>query len=393
MAGEKGKFTIADKEGNKTEYDILFTFESDETQKNYIVYTDNSIDEHGNTRVYASIYDPKTPNASLTPIESEKEWKIIEIILEEIQKEVQGDDNAKPKKCDDDKDRVEIEVRCDTDLSEIQGWLNELQSFEIEQKMDDTSFKAFIMEKKLLIKEKDGDIGQLKGLVNEISGMLSNENNLIRVDELFELLDSINGIGSFTYSNMAMEAYKKRNYAVSEMGYRKAMNLCNDDSVCMSYKNNLAYLIRRGEIRNPDQRSAKEVVLLLRDGTEKKETFSLINMALLWALEFGKESDWDMADNLASFVNRNNIISALQWWYDVANAGEAEGYLVHLLMIRHGKIGNSPLGDIKSLFEMVKKDYPMIPEKMREIITSFDGEKTGELPGLPPWIGDGDIKW
>lgn len=391
MAGEEGKFTIVDKEGNKTECDVLFTFESDETHKNYIVYTDNSIDEHGNTRVYASIYDPKTPGTSLMPIESEKEWKIIETILEDIQKEVQEDDNPELK--NNDNNGVETEVQDDIDLNEIQGWLKELPSFEIEQTMDDNSFDTFIKEKKLIIKEKGGDIGQLEGVVSELSGMLPNENNLIRVDALFELLDSINGIESFTYSNMAMEAYEKRNYAVSEMGYRKAVKLCNDDSACMGYKNNLAYLIRRGEIRNPDQRSAKEVVLLLRDGTEKKDTFSLINMALLWALEFGTESDWDMADNLASFVNRNNIISALQWWHDVANAGEAEGYLVHLLMVRHGKIGNSPLGDIKSLFEMVKKDYPMIPEKMKEIITPFDGGKTGELSDLPPWIGDDDIKW
>ena len=252
MAGEEGKFTIVDKEGNKTECDVLFTFESDETHKNYIVYTDNSIDEHGNTRVYASIYDPKTPGTSLMPIESEKEWKIIETILEDIQKEVQEDDNPELK--NNDNNGVETEVQDDIDLNEIQGWLKELPSFEIEQTMDDNSFDTFIKEKKLIIKEKGGDIGQLEGVVSELSGMLPNENNLIRVDALFELLDSINGIESFTYSNMAMEAYEKRNYAVSEMGYRKAVKLCNDDSACMGYKNNLAYLIRRGEIRNPDQR-------------------------------------------------------------------------------------------------------------------------------------------
>ena len=91
MAGEEGKFTIVDKDGNKTECDVLFTFESDETHKNYIVYTDNTKDGMGNTKVYASVYDPKNPGASLAPIETEEEWKAIEQILEEIQKEVRED--------------------------------------------------------------------------------------------------------------------------------------------------------------------------------------------------------------------------------------------------------------------------------------------------------------
>ena len=99
-----------------------------------------------------------------------------------------------------------------------------------------------------------------------------------------------------------------------------------------------------------------------------------------------------MADNLASLMDRNNVINALMWWQDVANIGEAEGFLVHLLMLRHGKIGSSPLGSMAELFAKVKKDYPGIPEKMKEIITPFDGGKTDELPILPPWISD-DTKW
>ena len=65
---------------------------------NYIVYTDNSIDEEGNIRVYASIYNPadlqvvegeELAALELIPIETEKEWKIIETILEEMQNQVE----------------------------------------------------------------------------------------------------------------------------------------------------------------------------------------------------------------------------------------------------------------------------------------------------------------
>ena len=49
-------FTVIDEKGQKIMCEVLFTFESDETKKNYIVYTDNSLDENGNVKVYASIY-------------------------------------------------------------------------------------------------------------------------------------------------------------------------------------------------------------------------------------------------------------------------------------------------------------------------------------------------
>lgn len=92
------KFKAVDAQGRQIDCETLFMFESPETQKSYIVYTDNSIDEEGNTRVYASIYNPADLRISegddlaaleLQPIESEKEWKIIETILEEMQKQVE----------------------------------------------------------------------------------------------------------------------------------------------------------------------------------------------------------------------------------------------------------------------------------------------------------------
>ncbi len=84
---EKMTFKVINDEGKEVECEALFTFESDETKKNYIVYTDNSQDDEGNTKVYASIYNPNEDETKLLPIETEKEWKIIETILEELQNE------------------------------------------------------------------------------------------------------------------------------------------------------------------------------------------------------------------------------------------------------------------------------------------------------------------
>lgn len=87
---EKMTFKAVNDEGKEVECEVLFTFESDETKKNYMVYTDNTKDSEGNIKVYASIYDPDKPESELQPIESENEWKIIETILEEIQREAAG---------------------------------------------------------------------------------------------------------------------------------------------------------------------------------------------------------------------------------------------------------------------------------------------------------------
>ena len=88
MKDEKMSFTVIDDNGKEIECEVLFTFESEETNKNYIVYTDNTKDEAGNTKVYASIYNPEEESTSLQPIETEKEWKIIETILSELQSQV-----------------------------------------------------------------------------------------------------------------------------------------------------------------------------------------------------------------------------------------------------------------------------------------------------------------
>jgi len=80
-------FTVIDNDGKEVECEVLFTFESEETKKNYIVYTDNTNDEDGNIKVYASIYNPNEDNTELVPIETEREWKIIETILDSIQEE------------------------------------------------------------------------------------------------------------------------------------------------------------------------------------------------------------------------------------------------------------------------------------------------------------------
>ncbi len=84
---KENTFKVIDKNGKEIEFEVLFTFESDETKKNYMVYTDNTKDENGNVRVYASVFNPEAEPLELLPVETEREWKIIETILQSIEEE------------------------------------------------------------------------------------------------------------------------------------------------------------------------------------------------------------------------------------------------------------------------------------------------------------------
>ena len=79
-----GKISITDMDGNNILCDVLFTFDSNDTNKSYIVYTDNTKDELGNIKVYANEYDPNNDNGILDSIETEEEWGTINKILDSI---------------------------------------------------------------------------------------------------------------------------------------------------------------------------------------------------------------------------------------------------------------------------------------------------------------------
>ena len=85
---EKNTIKLTNEKGEEVVCDILFTFDSEETNKSYIVYTDNTKDENGKVRVYASIYNPNDSKTKLEDIQTEKEWKVIDTILQTLQEEI-----------------------------------------------------------------------------------------------------------------------------------------------------------------------------------------------------------------------------------------------------------------------------------------------------------------
>ena len=87
---KENTFKMVTEDGKEIICNVLFTFDSEETKKSYIAYTDNTYEPDGSIKAYAAVYHPETLNAGFEPIETEKEWKVVETILEAIQEEVRN---------------------------------------------------------------------------------------------------------------------------------------------------------------------------------------------------------------------------------------------------------------------------------------------------------------
>ena len=86
MNEEKNRyFTVTDQSGSTVEYEILFTFDSDETKKSYIVFTDNTTDEDGSIVTYAATYDKTGESLELQDIDTDEDSNLIEHLLSNIE--------------------------------------------------------------------------------------------------------------------------------------------------------------------------------------------------------------------------------------------------------------------------------------------------------------------
>lgn len=81
---EKKSLKIIDDFGKEIEYEILIAFKWTKTNKNYIVYTDNTNDENGNLNIFAAIYYPRD-DSKLDAIETDEEWDEVERRLKDLQ--------------------------------------------------------------------------------------------------------------------------------------------------------------------------------------------------------------------------------------------------------------------------------------------------------------------
>ena len=74
------KILIKNDLGEEKEFDVLFTFNSKETGKKYVTYTDYTKDYKGNQNCYSGYYEGN----KLLPVESEKEINFIKETLKTL---------------------------------------------------------------------------------------------------------------------------------------------------------------------------------------------------------------------------------------------------------------------------------------------------------------------
>lgn len=80
---EHEHITIIDEEGNETLYEILFTFDSEDFEKSYVLVYPAGVPEGEEVELEAFSYveTESGGEGSLEPIETEEEWDMIEEVL------------------------------------------------------------------------------------------------------------------------------------------------------------------------------------------------------------------------------------------------------------------------------------------------------------------------
>ncbi|MFB4166561.1 DUF1292 domain-containing protein [Virgibacillus sp. JSM 102003] len=87
---EKERIIIPDENGEEHLFEVLFTFDIDETEQSYIAVVPVEQNDDEEVEVYAFRYEEKEKDdndLSLFPIESEQEWQIVEEMLNTLANE------------------------------------------------------------------------------------------------------------------------------------------------------------------------------------------------------------------------------------------------------------------------------------------------------------------
>lgn len=79
------KIIIKNENNEEKEYYILATFDIEERNKSYVLYTDYSKDENGKVKVYASIYGAGN---KLSPVIEKDECEVIDKYIKSIDEDI-----------------------------------------------------------------------------------------------------------------------------------------------------------------------------------------------------------------------------------------------------------------------------------------------------------------
>ncbi len=81
---QEGEKITMIKDGKEVECNVLFTFDSDDTMKSYVGFTDNTIATNGRKNIYVQSFDPLAPEIKLEDVTDEKELEMVNDVLIQI---------------------------------------------------------------------------------------------------------------------------------------------------------------------------------------------------------------------------------------------------------------------------------------------------------------------
>ena len=80
-------------DGKDVECEILFTYHSEEFNKNYVLFFEKGSDEGDSVEIMAASYDETDETmGTLSPIETDEEWAMLDDVLEEFQEDIDSAD-------------------------------------------------------------------------------------------------------------------------------------------------------------------------------------------------------------------------------------------------------------------------------------------------------------
>ena len=107
MSIKENQLTFIDEQGNEVLCEILFTFNSEEFNKNYVLfYPVGSEDEDGNIEVMAASYTENEDGTcgELHDIESDEEWALIEDVLADFAEDDCDCEDCDCEECDEEEE-------------------------------------------------------------------------------------------------------------------------------------------------------------------------------------------------------------------------------------------------------------------------------------------------
>ncbi len=99
---KENQLIFIDEEGNEVLCEILFTFESKEFNKNYVLFYPIASEDSEDIEIMAASYVPdKDGNGELQAIETDEEWDLIEDVLAQFDEEHDHDCDCQGEGCED----------------------------------------------------------------------------------------------------------------------------------------------------------------------------------------------------------------------------------------------------------------------------------------------------